>query len=72
MTVGEDYLREEVQVTNTGHAPLEFTAALHTYLRVTDISQVRRAHGARTATYLDSLLWKVHGRAPLSLHTYYY
>lgn len=48
-----------LRVLNTGDAPLEFTAALHTYLRVGD---VRRAtlEGLRGTRYLD----KVEGGEP--------
>lgn len=41
VTLGKDLLRQELQVKNTGLSPLEFTTALHTYFRVSDITKVR-------------------------------
>lgn len=38
--VGRDSLYQEVEVTNTGSSPFEFTAALHTYFKVSAIEQV--------------------------------
>lgn len=46
-------LQLELEVTNTDSQPFAFTAALHTYLRVTGLSSVR-LHGLDGLTYLDS------------------
>lgn len=50
--LGDDWLSMALSIQNTGDAPFEFTAALHTYLRVGD---VRRAsiEGLRGARYLE-------------------
>ena len=40
VTVGPDYLIQEMRVTNTGTEDFTFTAALHTYYRVKNIDKV--------------------------------
>jgi len=40
VTVGPDYLIQEMRVTNTGDDDFTFTAALHTYYRVKNIDKV--------------------------------
>lgn len=54
VVVGEGSLTQTFTVTNTGSAPMPFTAALHTYFRLHDASAaaVRGLQGVR---YLDSL-----------------
>ena len=47
-------LRIALTLLNTGHAPLSFAAALHTYLRVDDIAEVR-LEGLAGANRWDSL-----------------
>ena len=37
MTLHGEQLRTEFRVINTGDAPFDFTAALHTYIEVLDI-----------------------------------
>lgn len=37
VTLHEEQLRTDLRVMNTGDAPFEFTAALHTYIEVLDI-----------------------------------
>jgi len=44
----------ELAVTNTGDAPFDFTAALHTYLRVDDVRRARLG-GLYAVRYLDKL-----------------
>ena len=46
-------LEVELAVTNTGTTPFDFTAALHTYLRVDDIAATRLL-GLQGTTYRDS------------------
>ncbi len=55
--LAEGSLKVELEITNTGTAEFTFTTALHTYLRVDDITAVRVA-GLLEATYFD----KVTGR----------
>ena len=43
VTVGPDYLIQEMRVTNTGNDDFTFTAALHTYYRVKNIDKARVA-----------------------------
>ncbi len=50
-TLGET-LEIELETTNTGPAPFEFEAALHTYFAVSDVRRIR-VHGLEGATYLD-------------------
>lgn len=47
--LGEDGLSLTLTIENTGSEPMDFTAALHTYLRVADVRQaaVERLHGIR-------------------------
>ena len=40
ITVGADYVIQEMRVTNTGTDEFTFTAALHTYYRVKNIDKV--------------------------------
>ena len=47
-------LVQSLAVKNTGEAPLSFTAALHTYFRVSDVSKAR-VEGLKGCKYLDSL-----------------
>jgi len=51
--LGADTLLTALRVTNTGAAPLSFTAALHTYLGVRDIGAVR-VRGLAGSAYLDA------------------
>ncbi len=44
----------ELAITNTGHTPFSFTAALHTYLLVDDLRRARLA-GLYGVRYVDSL-----------------
>ena len=44
----------ELAVTNSGDAPFDFTAALHTYLRVDDVRRARLG-GLYAVRYVDSL-----------------
>ena len=53
VAIGGARLQIELDVTNTGHAPMSFTAALHTYLRVADIAEVRLL-GLQGLRYRDS------------------
>lgn len=55
VTVGNDTLTQVVQVANskTSDKPLKFTTALHTYFRVSDISQVH-LEGLSGLKYLDN------------------
>lgn len=48
-----DALRLELSIRNIDTAPFEFTAALHTYLKVLDIGQVR-VQGLQGLRYIDS------------------
>eukprot|EP00877_Chromochloris_zofingiensis_P012390 jgi/Chrzof1/7404/Cz02g22020.t1 len=50
----DDALQQELSATNTGSSDLEFTAALHTYYKISDISKVR-VEGLDGVTYSDSL-----------------
>ena len=47
-------LRLELEVQNVGHAPLKFEEALHTYLAVSDVRQVR-VEGLHGRDYLDKV-----------------
>lgn len=51
--VGGGALVATLAVTNAGDAPLAFTAALHTYLRVADVAAAS-VEGLRGVTYRDS------------------
>lgn len=51
--VGRDSLYQEVEVTNTGSSPFEFTAALHTYFKVSAIEQVK-VRGLNGLQYFDN------------------
>lgn len=46
-------LHMALTVTNTGDSPIEFTVALHTYLKVGDVRNVR-LHGLRGVSYQDA------------------
>lgn len=54
VSVGGTRLDVELSIENTGDTPLDFTAALHTYLRVDDIRQARLL-GLASVDYLDQL-----------------
>lgn len=54
VSIGGARLDIELQAENLGAEAFSFTAALHTYLRVGDLSQARLA-GLNGLTYLDSL-----------------
>lgn len=45
VTLSKDLLKQEMRVTNTGLSPLEFTTALHTYFRVSNITQASLSPG---------------------------
>jgi D-hexose-6-phosphate mutarotase len=49
VTVGPDYLIQEMRVTNTGSNDLTFTSALHTYFRVKNIDKARWEHSVNTS-----------------------
>lgn len=53
VTLGDERLDTTLVVSNPGPAPLSFTAALHTYLAVTDIAQVR-VRGLAGHPFLDA------------------
>ena len=55
VTIGGAVLKMEFAVTNTGNQPLNFTGALHTYLRVTNIDRVI-LEGLADMTYQDNVL----------------
>lgn len=54
VNVSDERLDVEFEVENTGDAPLSFTAALHTYVRVQEVEETS-LEGLRGQTYLDSL-----------------
>ena len=56
VTVGDDTLTQVVQVANskTSDKPLKFTTALHTYFRVSSISQTH-VEGLSGLKYLDNM-----------------
>ena len=54
-SLGEGALRQELRVRNTGAAPLPFTAALHTYLRLEGDVAEAAVRGLTAVRYLDSL-----------------
>lgn len=41
VVIGADRMDVEFEVSNTGHAPFAFTAALHTYLQVGEVEHIR-------------------------------
>jgi glucose-6-phosphate 1-epimerase len=49
-----EWLTMRLAIENTGDAPFDFTAALHTYLRVADVRRASIA-GLRGCTYSDTL-----------------
>ncbi|GLC25295.1 D-hexose-6-phosphate mutarotase [Roseisolibacter agri] len=53
VTIGGATLEVALAVTNADAAPLSFTAALHTYLRVADVARAA-LHGLRGLRYRDS------------------
>ena len=61
VTVEADALRVALAVENTGDAPLAFTGALHTYLRVDDVADVR-VDGLRGVRYQDATAGRVERR----------
>ena len=54
VSIGGPQIDIEFAVTNTGDAPFEFTAALHTYLRTNDVLKTQ-LEGLQTVKYEDSL-----------------
>ncbi|KAA3653722.1 MAG: D-hexose-6-phosphate mutarotase [Proteobacteria bacterium] len=52
INIGATRLDMELEVTNTGADALEFTAALHTYLRVGEV-ELAELHGLKGLTYTD-------------------
>lgn len=56
ITVGSDSLTEELKVVNgtSAETPLTFTSALHTYFRISDISQTH-VEGLSGLKYLDNM-----------------
>lgn len=52
--LGQDRLDVELQVENTGHAQMAFTAALHTYLKVAEVENAR-LHGLQGHHFRDAL-----------------
>ena len=53
ITLSDEALCTEMELVNSGEAPLTFTAALHTYFAVDDVSQVK-VMGLRGLTYEDN------------------
>lgn len=51
--IGGDALEIQLRIDNTGDTPFSFTAALHSYLRVSDIAGAR-VHGLAGLRYRDS------------------
>ena len=47
-------LRTDFRVFNTGDKPFEFTAALHTYFEVADVSKAK-VNGLQNLKYLDKV-----------------
>ena len=62
-------LQVTLEVRNTGTAELEYEEALHTYLEVSDVAQVRviGLEGTKYIDKVDGLAEKVTGREPLVL-----
>jgi glucose-6-phosphate 1-epimerase len=54
VSLGKGWLEVALQVLNTGESAFEFTAALHTYLAVSDVRDASLAGLARVS-YIDSL-----------------
>ncbi|KAL6763289.1 galactose mutarotase-like protein [Haematococcus lacustris] len=54
ISICDNHLLQELVVLNTGPSPLTFTAALHTYIRVTDI-HTAKVRGLSQGRYLDNL-----------------
>ena len=52
--LGSDWLELQLQVTNTGAAAFNFTAALHTYLATADVRQAA-LYGLEGIAYADAL-----------------
>ena len=53
VTVGKDSLTQELRVVNGKNEPLKFTTALHTYFRISDISQTH-VEGLSGLQFLDN------------------
>src|SRR5690606_9854651 len=53
VAVGAERLDVEFEVTNTGHGPFAFTAALHTYLAVKEVENIR-LEGLNDHEYRDA------------------
>lgn len=58
-SVAGNTLEIEMAVTNTGDRPLDFTAALHTYLRCNDVLKAQ-LEGLQTCHYEDALKGEFH------------
>jgi len=54
VSIGGRQVDIELAVSNTGHTPFEFTAALHTYLRTADVLKLQ-LEGLQGVRYEDSL-----------------
>ena len=54
ITLGSGWLELQLQVTNTGAAAFDFTAALHTYLATADVRQAA-LYGLEGIAYADAL-----------------
>ncbi|MEN9362503.1 MAG: hypothetical protein RL095_4038 [Verrucomicrobiota bacterium] len=54
LSLAADSLSVRLSVANSGEVPLEFTAALHTYLRLADAS-LARLHGLSSCSWRDHL-----------------
>lgn len=59
VALGGEALTVTLAVTNTGDAPMPFTAALHTYLRVAHVAEVA-VHGLGGVTYRDATAGGAH------------
>lgn len=57
--VGSGWLKQTMQVRNCSSTPLQFTGALHTYLRLYNGIETAQVRGLRGFTYLDSLANRV-------------
>lgn len=67
-SVSDERLDIELEVQNTGGAELSFTAALHSYLRLSEVEEAS-LEGLRGETYLDSTTGResVQGSAALAI-----
>lgn len=55
ITLVDEALRADLRVINTDDKPFEFTAALHSYFEVLDITKAR-VKGLQGLTYLDKVV----------------